>query len=238
MVRCLRDEEVAMIRAMIDLLSSHYHSGDWSNVEAIARSILAAVPDDHVSLQFLGLAYYKSGRIADAVRIFTGRQRPEAHDQPLRLRFGQGYLSRDDYAAAAACYEAATRRDPQLAAAWHDLGKAQVDLMFCRQAINAFRAALIADPTRRDSMRALGRAGLACRDLAAAEEGYATLARAFPDDPAGPAGLGRVCRHRREFMAARSYYRRAAALRARRDSGPPAPAGCNDAAAAPDLNTI
>ena len=47
-----------MINALFDLLGAFYQSGDLAQAEWIARSILQAIPDDSVSLQFLGLVYY------------------------------------------------------------------------------------------------------------------------------------------------------------------------------------
>ena len=51
-----------MIDALFDLLGTFYQSGDLLQAEWIARSILQAIPDDIVSLQFLGLVYYRTRR--------------------------------------------------------------------------------------------------------------------------------------------------------------------------------
>jgi tetratricopeptide (TPR) repeat protein len=203
-----------MIRTMMDMLSTYYQNGDWINVEAITRAILAAVPDDHVSLQFLGLVYYKTGRVGDAVRIFNRLVNRDERASELKLKRGKRYLSRGDYTAAAACYEEATRLDPKLATAWHDLGTTLIELGQHQQAVSAFRSALIAHPTLSDSMLALGTVGWVSGDLAAAEEGFAALAALLPDNIDAAIGLARVHRRRREFTAARSCYRRAAALQA------------------------
>ncbi len=45
-----------MITALIDLMGACHQAGNLSQMEAIARSILAAIPEDMVALQFLGLA--------------------------------------------------------------------------------------------------------------------------------------------------------------------------------------
>ncbi|TMQ76415.1 hypothetical protein [Candidatus Accumulibacter phosphatis] len=50
-----------MIDALFDLLGTFYQSGNFEQAEWIARSILQAIPDDIVSLQFLGLLYTVRG---------------------------------------------------------------------------------------------------------------------------------------------------------------------------------
>ena len=59
-----------MISAMVDLLAGCYQAGNLDQMEAIARSLLAAIPEDTVALQFLGLALYLGGRLDDARQVF------------------------------------------------------------------------------------------------------------------------------------------------------------------------
>jgi hypothetical protein len=60
-----------MINALFDLLGMFYQSGDFVQAEWMARSVLLAIPDDIVSLQLLGLVYYR-----------TERSRPCRHSVP------------------------------------------------------------------------------------------------------------------------------------------------------------
>lgn len=55
---------------MIDLLADFYQSGNFAQMETIARSLLTAIPDDMVALQFLGLSLYLMGRRDSAHRAF------------------------------------------------------------------------------------------------------------------------------------------------------------------------
>lgn len=57
-----------MITAFIDFLAQFYQTGNLAQMEVIARSMLAAIPDDLVALQFLGLALYQTGRFDEAYR--------------------------------------------------------------------------------------------------------------------------------------------------------------------------
>lgn len=59
-----------MIPVMIDLLADFYQSGNFTQMETIARSLLVAIPDDIVALQFLGLSLYLMGRRESAYRAF------------------------------------------------------------------------------------------------------------------------------------------------------------------------
>ncbi len=45
-----------MILALVDYLGAFYQASNLGQVEAIARTMLAAISDDLVALQFLGLA--------------------------------------------------------------------------------------------------------------------------------------------------------------------------------------
>ena len=64
-----------MISALIEVLANYYQSGDFTHVEAIARTISTAIPDDVISLKVLGLAYLRTGRVADAIRMFRKAER-------------------------------------------------------------------------------------------------------------------------------------------------------------------
>ena len=108
-----------MIHTLINLLASFYESNDLRRAEAIARSLHTAIPGDQVSLKFLGIVYYRTGRIKDAIRLFDFIQcrhagaRPEAQSVSVNVD-----------SAAAACSQEARRRVPYLAQAWQELGSA------------------------------------------------------------------------------------------------------------------
>jgi hypothetical protein len=104
-----------MINTLVNLLGGFYESNDFAKVEAIARTIHKAVPGDEVSLKFLGLAYYRTGRIKDANRLFD-RVHRRTSDRPETIETGSS--------AVMAVSREATRRVPYLAQAWCDLGNA------------------------------------------------------------------------------------------------------------------
>jgi len=197
-----------MLSTLVDLLGNFYVSNDLPNFEAIARSIHAAVPGDQVSLQFLGLAYYRTGRVKDAIRIFDRvvRRRKPTHE--LERRQGP----RDD-SATAACYREATRHCPELAQAWYDLGMVLQDLGKYEQAIPAYRSALIAQPKFPQALLAMGRAALHVDDLTAAEDGFSHLRALQPNNDEAYRGLGQIYRKRRDFATARACFVRVRMLR-------------------------
>lgn len=204
-----------MIRTLVDLLGNFYASNDFTNFEAIARSIQSTIPNDPVSLQFLGLVYYRTGRIKDAIHVFDKlvrwrKQTPEAEAKKTASDLPPG-----DYAAVA-CYEAATQPSSKLAKAWYDLGTVLLDLRKFRQAIPAFRSALIAEPDSTQAMLAIGRTALQVGDLVAAEEGFSRLRELQPNNDEAYLGLGQIYRKRRDFATARACLVRARMLRGSR----------------------
>jgi superkiller protein 3 len=208
-----------MIRALVELLGNFYSNGDFTHVEAIARSILTSIPDDHVSLQILGLVYYRTGRIGEAVGMFNRVIHRQCRVPKAKRKLGDDYLSRGEYAASAACHQEATRLNADFAPAWNDLGDALLDLRRYDEAIGAYRSALSAQPECTEAMAGLGVAGLRVDDLAAAEEGYGRLRTIEPENADAFLGLGRVYRRRRDFAAAKACFRRARGLREAKDSG-------------------
>lgn len=193
-----------MISTLVDLLANFYARNDFTNFEAIARSLLNTVPNDQVSLQFLGLVYYRTGRVKDAIRIFNKvirRRRPaKAESEP-----GDTDLPSGDYAAAA-CYQEATRHSPELSQAWYDLGTTLLELGKYEQAIPAFRSSLIAQPESTQAMLALGQTALLINDIKVAEENFSCLRRLQPNNIDAYHGLGQVYRKRRDFATARACY--------------------------------
>ncbi len=148
-----------MIGTLVDLLGNFYANNDFTHVETIARTLHASVPDDLVSLQFLGLAYYKTGRVDEAVSIFDRVLR-----RRKRLAGAGSHEATNELAGnggcAAVCYKEATKRNPWLAKAWYDLGAILLKLKRSELAIPAFRSFLAAQPASSQALLALDRVGL------------------------------------------------------------------------------
>jgi hypothetical protein len=108
-----------MINNLVNLLGGFYESNDFAKVEAIARTIHTAVPGDEVSLKFLGLVYYRTGRIKDAISLFD-RVHRRTSDRPEKIEASSS--------AVEALSREASRRVPYLAQAWRDLGDALMKL--------------------------------------------------------------------------------------------------------------
>lgn len=135
-----------MIETLFELLGTFYQRRDFAQAESIARCILQAIPDDVVSLQFLGLVLYRTSRRDEARRAFSaadGSERcPHGHeDSELR--------------ASAQCLRAAS--GPTLAGAWYDLGLVLFRQKRYQQAISALQAAISARPDFRAAQCAIQR---------------------------------------------------------------------------------
>jgi tetratricopeptide (TPR) repeat protein len=139
-----------MIDALLDLFGTFYQAGNFLQAERIARRILQAIPDDLVSLQFLGLVYYRTGRREEAIEAFNtaacrGLDRDSHLHVDSRLR------------ASAQCLRAARVPGSAVAAAWYDLGVVLFRLRRHQQAISAFQSALAGRPDFRAAQRAIAR---------------------------------------------------------------------------------
>lgn len=195
----------------MDLLAGFYVNGHFRRVEAIARSLLVAIPEDRVSLQFLGLAYYRSGRIEQAKCVFE--RVIDRRKKSLRMPWHSHRLATGGISAAATvCYTEATRPSSELAKTWFDLGVALNELGTPEKAISAFNSALAARPDFPEAMLAMGTAALQAGDLDAAAEGFSRLRALHPEAPDAYRGLGQVYRRRRDFAAARECFSRARSL--------------------------
>jgi tetratricopeptide (TPR) repeat protein len=147
-----------MISTLVDLLGNFYVNNDLTHFETIARTLHASVPDDLVSLQFLGLAYYRTGRVDEAVSIFNKvlRRRKTLADAASKAT---NEIAGDE-TCAAICYREATKRNPWLAKAWYDLGAALLKLKKSELAIPAFRSFRAAQPASSQALLALSQVGL------------------------------------------------------------------------------
>ena len=110
-----------MISTLINLLGSFYESKEFTKAEAIARNMHTAIPGDRVSLKFLGLVYYRTGRINEAIRLFDQLER-QANSS------AEKQVTAPADSAVVACAREAMLRVPYLAQAWRDLGNALLKL--------------------------------------------------------------------------------------------------------------
>ena len=198
-----------MIAALVDLLGIFYANNDLSNFEVIARSLQAAIPNDLVSLQFLGLVYYRTGRVDEAVSVFErvvrrcGCRAAAPADADIS----------DNERSSTVCLRESTRPNPLLAKAWHDLGAVLLQLRRFELAIPALRNSLSAEPDSTPAMLALGRAGLGAADLDLAHTCFSIVLEKRPESGEARIGLGLVYRKRRRFAAAWAYFDRVRAFR-------------------------
>lgn len=123
-----------MIEAFVDFLAQSAQTGNLTQMEVIARSLLASIPEDLVALQFLGLALYQSGRIMDARRVF--KRVADIAETPEQL----DYLSVCE-PAAVATLRAATQRHSGLSDAWYRISEILSTFGFQRPAAQALAAA-------------------------------------------------------------------------------------------------
>lgn len=121
-----------MIPVMIDLLADFYQSGNFVQMETIARSLLVAIPDDIVALQFLGLSLYLMGRKESAYRAFRRGAVNAAAPAPAATTIEP---------AAAISYREATKPGTALADGWDKISRILRSLGLHKPARSALAAA-------------------------------------------------------------------------------------------------
>lgn len=124
-----------MITALLDLFGSYYVAGNVSQMTTIARSLLTAIPDDVVALQFLGLALYRMGRI-EAARQVLARVSAKLARPAGRRPATTGEL------ASAMLYREATSPASGLAEAWQHIAQVLRGFGFRQAAHQAWQASL------------------------------------------------------------------------------------------------
>lgn len=123
-----------MIAALVDLLATFYQAGNLQQVETIARSMLATIPNDLVALQFLGLALYRTGRRDEAYRAF-GKAAARLERTPATA-----YPTTCEQAAIAS-YRKAVHAESGLAEGWQQIADALARFGFEKAATRAREAA-------------------------------------------------------------------------------------------------
>ncbi|HTY99727.1 MAG TPA: hypothetical protein VMB75_07825 [Rhodocyclaceae bacterium] len=133
-----------MISALLELLGGYYQAGNLNQVEAIARCMLNAIPDDLVALQFLALALHQRGRIKDAYMLLR-KVADKSRASPRYPSTGEP--------AATACYREATRFGSRLADGWYQIARLLSHYGFKEQAARALKSAQAATTDRRLVLR-------------------------------------------------------------------------------------
>jgi len=144
-----------MLRTLFHMIGSHYANGNLGAAESSVRSVLAAVPNDPASLQFLGLMYYRTGRKAAAMDILNTAPPLCAAPSPQQPARSDDFLGRNGYSATAACQVQATQRNPDLAQVWLDLALTLGELDQPARAVDALQYALLAQPGFPAAVRAM-----------------------------------------------------------------------------------
>lgn len=183
-----------MISALMELLSNYYLSGDLTQVEMITRTIHAVIPDDVIAIQILGLAYLRSGRTSDALRLFQQADQ-EYPQSPVAKSIANGTTESQIELASSVLYREATRKHSGFGKLWYDLGTALITLKRPKQSIWALRTALEARPAFPDALLALGTAGLQSGDHAVAHDGFSGLLALEPDNVIAQRSLDKLSQY-------------------------------------------
>jgi len=125
-------------RAALAEASQRISRGEVGAAEQLLRGILATSPDHTETLRLLAIAYQRGGRTAEAIGVVRYAQRSNPTDALLMNTLGSLLQSAGDIAGGGTAFRRACELDPNLAAAWMNLGtnlQIQSDM---RQAESAF----------------------------------------------------------------------------------------------------
>lgn len=187
-----------MIRTLVDLLGTFYASNDLSNFEVIARSIYSSVPGETVSLQFLGLAYQRTGRINDAINLFNKAVRQPKPLAPLIPEIQNINVDTS--------FAEATKNNSNLAQVLYDLGTALQNTGNNEEAIRAFQIAIKTQPQFPDAILPSGELALAIGKPILAKECFSRLRSMQPNNKKAYLGLGMAYRKLRDFATAHACF--------------------------------
>ncbi len=185
-----------MVGALTELLGYFYQVGHFTQLEAVARTILTTIPDDTVSLHFLGLAYLRTGRAGAAARLFHKKARETPERKPTAMA-----TSQDAQTAADACYRATTELNPGFADTWYGMAMELDELGLQEQAVSVLHNAVIARPGFPEALSALARIGLQSGDSSAAYRGLCGLLENDPGNIEAQRSLQQLNRQRPELIA-------------------------------------
>ena len=107
-----------MISALMDLLNTCYECGDFMQMETVAKIVQHAIPDEIVSMSFLGLAYLRTGRMHRALPLFQKLRKKKIAALASGNDDDAALALPDTHTAAAGCYLEATKLNPQLTKSW------------------------------------------------------------------------------------------------------------------------
>ena len=129
-----------MIKLLVGLLGHFYQKRQYDSLASAARAILKSIPDDIVSLHFLGLAYLHTGRVEDAVGLFsrTGESMRLARQQPYRTP-GRRNSSPQLPTAASIFYREAVDLSPTFSTVLYETAMELLELGYREQALVALR---------------------------------------------------------------------------------------------------
>jgi tetratricopeptide (TPR) repeat protein len=192
-----------MLGTLTELLCHFYQVGHFTQLEAVARTILTTIPDDMVALHFLGLAYLRTGRTGEAICLFRKTGEAFAARGAAEGADAEPGSTADASTAAAAFYREATDLNPCFADTWYDIAMELNRLGHRTQAVSALRNAIIARPDFHEALLALGNLGLQLGDCISAYRGFTGLLQVDPSSTEAKQGLERVvqCRAAAERSA-------------------------------------
>ncbi len=134
------------ISEAIETALLHYRSGQFQELEAVCRRILAQNPNHAESFHLLGVSAFQSGQLASAVEYLEKACGLEKNNANYWNNLGVVYQEQRNYPQALICFEKASQADPHFTNAWHNWGMLFQRLGRLEEAIDVFQQAIASNP--------------------------------------------------------------------------------------------
>lgn len=198
--------------SLLDQALAHVSQGDLHSAERCLERYRRKHPQDLRALEILALIRHQGGRTRDAVTLIASvleqdPDRPDAWDA-----LGTYVATLGEPASAANYHREALRRNPLHSSAPLNLANALTQSGDLDQAIPAYEAVLVHDPTSLGALNGLGVIAQACGRLNAAESFLSQAVEAHPTCAVAWQNLGAIWSQTGHAAEARNAFERALEL--------------------------
>jgi len=160
---------------------------------AVARELIAALPDDSNAAFLMGMAALEQGDVDLATQHLQRALTLQPNRADACDHLGRTALLQGDYDKAAAMFQKALEIDPGAAGAYFRLGKALLFLRRHKEAIEALEKDIELTPQPGESHCLLGEAYLQLQEYEEARDHYEAAIRIKPDFTKAYYGLATAC---------------------------------------------
>ena len=153
----------------------------WQNSEALWSDVVNKYPSVSLAHYNLGLAYYESGRLDEAIEEYKEAVRLRQHYLKARYNLGLAYAYSGQYDKALVQFQQTIGLDPDHVGAHMSLGRVYQELGLGRKAVAEYREVLRVAPDRADMYNNIGELHMQEKSYDKAVDAFREALRIKPD---------------------------------------------------------